>query len=141
MAKHTIQQAMVLTGRGRKTLYRYMEKGKLSYRVGEDNRRYFESSELQRVFGQLHSIDTLEASRRKNKTDTQIDLLVMLVEELKQLTEMTQSQITHLEAIQKAVTPSVSPAQEAQIEDKQADTEKHHYSDIIQRMKEGVVTS
>jgi len=53
---HTIQEAIALTGKSRRTLYNHCDEGRLSYSVGHDSRRYFETSELIRVYGSLMQI-------------------------------------------------------------------------------------
>lgn len=53
---HTIQEAIALTGKSRRTLYNHCGEGRLSYSVGHDARRYFETSELIRVYGGLLQI-------------------------------------------------------------------------------------
>ncbi|MGP5356235.1 helix-turn-helix domain-containing protein [Pseudomonas helleri] len=53
---HTIQEAIALTGKSRRTLYNHCDQGRLSYSVGHDERRYFETSELIRVYGGLVAI-------------------------------------------------------------------------------------
>ena len=50
---HTIQEAIALTGKSRRTLYNHCDQGRLSYSLGHDERRYFETSELIRVYGNL----------------------------------------------------------------------------------------
>nr|WP_176705039.1 helix-turn-helix domain-containing protein [Pseudomonas sp.] len=53
---HTIQEAIALTGKSRRTLYNHCDQGRLSYSLGHDDRRYFETSELIRVYGSLLNI-------------------------------------------------------------------------------------
>jgi hypothetical protein len=50
---HTIQEAVILTGKSRRTIYDHCTAGRVSYSVGDDSRRYFETSELIRVYGPL----------------------------------------------------------------------------------------
>lgn len=53
MVWHTIQEAQALTGKSRRTLYRDMAKGRLSWVPEGENARRLETSELIRVYGQL----------------------------------------------------------------------------------------
>lgn len=53
MAWHTILEAQKLTGKSRRTLYRDMSKGRLSWAPEGDNARRLETSELIRVYGTL----------------------------------------------------------------------------------------
>lgn len=50
---HTLAQAIKLTGRSRRSLYRDMDAGRVSYRVRDDGRRELETSELIRAYGHL----------------------------------------------------------------------------------------
>ncbi|WP_084339949.1 helix-turn-helix domain-containing protein [Pseudomonas luteola] len=52
---HTLAEAIALTGKSRRTLYNHCDQGRISYSVGPDGRRYFETSELIRVYGALHT--------------------------------------------------------------------------------------
>ncbi len=53
MAWHTIQEAQKLTGKSRRTLYRDMSTGRLTWAPEGDNARRLETSELIRVYGAL----------------------------------------------------------------------------------------
>lgn len=53
MAWHTIQEAQKLTGKSRRTLYRDMAAGRLSWEPEGDNARRLETSELIRAYGAL----------------------------------------------------------------------------------------
>lgn len=53
MAWHTIQEAQKLTGKSRRTLYRDMATGRLSWKPEGDNARRLETSELIRAYGAL----------------------------------------------------------------------------------------
>lgn len=53
MVWHTVQEAQNLTGKSRRTLYRDMAKGRLSWVSDADNGRRLETSELIRVYGEL----------------------------------------------------------------------------------------
>lgn len=53
---HTLKEAVALTGKSRRTLYNHSNEGRVSYSIGPDGRRYFETSELIRVYGPLHGV-------------------------------------------------------------------------------------
>lgn len=53
---HTLTEAIALTGKSRRTLYNHCDQGRLSYSIGPDGRRYFDTAELIRVYGPLHAI-------------------------------------------------------------------------------------
>ena len=106
MAKHTIQEAIKLTGKSRKTLYRYMEKGKLSYGFMPDERRFFETSELIRVFGEIKKSDTPSVERTASSTRVEVQsdtlpnkLLLELIDTVKRQTEILKKQEEQLQAI------------------------------------------
>ena len=53
---HTIQEAIKLAGVSRRTLYNHSDAGLISYSVGPDGRRRYETAELERMYGQLAPI-------------------------------------------------------------------------------------
>lgn len=53
---HTLAHAIKLTGRSRRSLYRDMDAGRVSYRVRDDGRRELETSELIRAYGHLRGL-------------------------------------------------------------------------------------
>lgn len=53
MAWHTLQEAQELTGKSRRTLYRDMAKGLVSWVVTENGHRRLETSELIRAYGEV----------------------------------------------------------------------------------------
>ena len=60
MVWHTIQEAQKLTGKSRRTLYRDMAAGRLSWVPEGDSARRLETSELIRVYGALLPMAQLE---------------------------------------------------------------------------------
>jgi hypothetical protein len=58
MAWHSVAQAQTLTGKSRRTLYRDMAAGLVSWRSNADGRRELETSELLRVYGELQPAGT-----------------------------------------------------------------------------------
>lgn len=53
MAWHTFKEAVKLTGRSRRSIYRDMATGRISSELDRDGQRRFETSELIRVYGPL----------------------------------------------------------------------------------------
>ena len=53
MAWHTLNEAVKLTGRSRRSIYRDMDRGLVSYGLDAAGNRQFESSELMRAYGAL----------------------------------------------------------------------------------------
>jgi len=58
-----LAQAIELTGRSRRSLYRDMDAGRVSYRVSDDGRRELETSELIRAYGPLRAVAQLGTQR------------------------------------------------------------------------------
>ena len=52
--RHTIDEAAALVGRTRRSLYRAMTEGRITYGLEADSRRYIDTTELLRVYGQLN---------------------------------------------------------------------------------------
>ena len=53
MAWHTLNEAVKLTGRSRRSIYREMDRGLVSYGLDPAGNRQFETSELMRAYGAL----------------------------------------------------------------------------------------
>ena len=56
MAWHTLNEAVKLTGRSRRSIYRDMDRGHVSYGLDPAGNRQFETSELIRAYGALTSV-------------------------------------------------------------------------------------
>ena len=56
MAWHTLNEAVKLTGRSRRSIYRDMDRGLVSYGLDPSGNRQFETSELIRAYGALVSV-------------------------------------------------------------------------------------
>ncbi|MGP4958736.1 hypothetical protein [Pseudomonas helleri] len=88
MALHTIQEAQKLTGKSRRTLYRDMATGRLSWVPEGDNGRRLETSELIRAYGELKPMaqpDTEKTAHSDTASGTAGTTLIMA--ELKALRE------------------------------------------------------
>jgi hypothetical protein len=60
MVWHTLKEAMTLTGRSRRSLYRDMATGLVSYGLDTCGHRQFETSELMRAYGAFVSVAHVE---------------------------------------------------------------------------------
>lgn len=68
---HTLPEAIKLTGRSRRSLYRDMDAGRVSYRVRDDGRRELETSELIRAYGAFaHDADSISRAGTLGTPDT-----------------------------------------------------------------------
>ena len=56
MAWHTLNETVKLTGRSRRSIYRDMDKGLVSYSLDASGNRQFETSELMRAYGALTAV-------------------------------------------------------------------------------------
>lgn len=93
MAWHSVSQAQNLTGKSRRTLYRDMASGRVSYRTNGKGHREFETSELIRVYGEpehngtdeRHSVTQLHGTQNEADMMAEIRALRQEVSELKSL--------------------------------------------------------
>ena len=79
---------MKLTGKSRMTLYRRMNSGALAYGVDVDERRYIDTAELIRVFGEISLEVTQEENSHTARNVTYSDFLMeQVLEEVRLLRE------------------------------------------------------
>ena len=79
---------MKLTGKSRMTLYRRMNSGALAYGVDVDERRYIDTAELIRVFGEISLEVTQEENSHTTRNVTYSDFLMeQVLEEVRLLRE------------------------------------------------------
>lgn len=71
MAWHSVSQAQNLTGKSRRTLYRDMASGRVSYRTNGKGHRELETSELIRAYGELKQSGTDERHSMTQSHGTQ----------------------------------------------------------------------
>ena len=74
VARHQIKEACFLTGKGRKTIYRHMNSGKVAYGIDESGKRFLDTSELIRVYGELKQVPKANDTQ-KCVSDTLVDTL------------------------------------------------------------------
>ena len=88
MAWHTIQEAQQLTGKSRRTLYRDMAVGRLSWAPEGEKARRLETSELIRVYGELKPLAQPGIDKTAH-TDTELGThdSTLILAELKALRE------------------------------------------------------
>lgn len=93
MAWHSVSQAQNLTGKSRRTLYRDMASGRVSYRTNGKGHREFETSELIRVYGEpeqsgtdeRHSVTQSHGTQNEGGMMAEIRALRQEVGELKSM--------------------------------------------------------
>lgn len=94
MVWHTLKEAITLTGRSRRSLYRDMATGLVSYGVDTYGHRQFETSELMRAYGAFVSVahtastdvaqtGTAEISHPWDQVLAELQALRLEVQELK----------------------------------------------------------
>lgn len=104
----TIQEAVRLTGKSRRTLYRDMAAGRLSYQVGDNDRREVVVSELIRAYGALKGEPAPDdaganAGGLAVSEDGAIALLADLLEEMRQQSRTLEAQREELAALRQEV--------------------------------------
>lgn len=88
MAWHTIKEAQILTGKSRRTLYRDMSTGRLSWEPEGESARRLETSELIRVYGELKPLAQPEDQTKAHAvTDRGTPDTALILAELKALRE------------------------------------------------------
>lgn len=82
MAWHTIQEAQKLTGKSRRTLYRDMAAGRLSWAPEGESGRRIETVELIRVYGELLPLahPSAEKTAHAGTTNGTQDMALVLAE-------------------------------------------------------------
>ncbi|EPM65145.1 hypothetical protein A584_28746 [Pseudomonas syringae pv. theae ICMP 3923] len=86
MAWHTIQEAQKLSGKSRRTLYRDMAAGRLSWEPEGENARRLETSELIRVYGELKPLAQSEPEKTAHgDTGSGTENSALILAELKAL--------------------------------------------------------
>lgn len=88
MAWHTVQEAQNLTGKSRRTLYRDMAAGRLSWEVEGENARRLETSELIRAYGELKPLAQSKPEKTAHgDTGSGTENSALILAELKALRE------------------------------------------------------
>lgn len=77
MAWHTVSQAQRLTQKSRRTLYRDMASGLVSYRINGAGHRELETSELIRHYGELSVDDTASRPTVAHPNGTQNEAILL----------------------------------------------------------------
>lgn len=121
MAWHTVQDAIKLTRRSRSQLYRDMAAGLVSYRSSKNGRREFETSELIRSYGELHTEGTDGTHERHSKGHNK--------------SNVTGAETPKLDTIQKQLN-DLQQTVTLMLEDKTArETERKLHVEEVERMK------
>ncbi|CNL95292.1 TPA: entry exclusion protein 1 [Yersinia enterocolitica] len=93
MAWHSVSQAQKLTGKSRRTIYRDMASGRVSWRTNQAGHREIDTTELIRVYGELsllgtqgrHTVSQVSDTEKKDELLAEIQALRAEVMELKQM--------------------------------------------------------
>lgn len=101
MAKVNIAEAAKLVGKSVKTLYRHIESGKLSCVINDSGTKGVDTSELQRVYGNLNlSIDN---SNNSQMSERENDMSQLLRQENEHLRELLKAKNEHIDSLNKAM--------------------------------------
>lgn len=99
----TIAEAVNLTGRARRSIYRDMDAGRVSYHVGDDGRRRLDVSELIRAYGALPGMVEEKPAAEDEGATLSARLLAELVELTRQQGETLAAQREELAALRREV--------------------------------------
>jgi len=101
MVWHTLKETMELTGRSRRSLYRDMAAGLVSYSLDINGRRQFETSELMRVYGAFVSSTSLGTSHLAHSVTSEPshvwDQILAEIQTLRQEVQELKSTVLRLE--------------------------------------------
>lgn len=108
MAWHTVNEAQKLTGKSRRTLYRDMAAGHVSWQSDGDSGRRLETSELIRAYGELLPLAQPETEKMAHAgTDLGSPDSVLILAELKALRE----EVSELRQAMRLIEHKPEPAQ------------------------------
>jgi hypothetical protein len=102
MSRVTLKEACELTGKSKRTIQRYMSRGKLSYKTNDSGHKEIDTKELMRVFGKLSPVaineshPTVTHNMSPIINDTRINELLLAVERLEKLINRQSEQIASL---------------------------------------------
>ena len=135
--RHTIKEAIELTGKSRRTLYRHMNAGRLAYGIGEDGHRFIDTTELMRVYGELRQ--PVAQVAQPAAEDMAHGGTQEILAELKAIRGENQALRDELKAIREKLAdrPRIEhkPAPEHQPEPGQSTSTPHPYGSLIERLK------
>ncbi|WP_311946576.1 hypothetical protein [Halomonas piscis] len=97
----TISEAVQLTERSRRSLYRDMSDGRLAYHLGHDGRRLLDVSELIRAYGALAGM--AEPETEGKGTERPEDLLTQILDVMHQQSETLLAQREEMAALRQEV--------------------------------------
>lgn len=97
----TVPEAVRLTGRARRSLYRDMAAGRLAYHVGHDDRRLLDVSELMRAYGALVGMAEPEESHDNAGAGLSAHLLAQMLDVMREQSETLAAQRDELAALRR----------------------------------------
>lgn len=105
MAKVSVSEAAKLTGKSVKTIYRHIDTGKLSSSQNDNGYKYIDTSELQRVYGELkiknENTMNSQMSEVENQNDNQKKQL--LQQENEMLKKLLDEKENHIASLKQAM--------------------------------------
>lgn len=105
MAKVSVAEAAKLTGKSAKTIYRHIETGKLSSSQNNNGSKSIDTSELQRVYGNIkirnENVMDSQMSELENLNDNQVRQLLQQENEI--LKKLLNEKESHIDSLKQAL--------------------------------------
>lgn len=147
MAMHTLQESCELTGKSKKTLYRKMDSGEISYKKNSNGRRLIETSELVRVFGDIGQKEPVaQADTVSDMNKEYIDLLKqqltesqLIASQKKDYIDFLQQQLTASQEREKALIHRLESAETLLLEHQKSSTKRTTKTRLIKRVFDAVI--
>jgi len=105
MAKVSVLEAAKLTGKSVKTIYRHIDTGKLSSSQNDNGSKSIDTSELQRVYGNIHINNENVIDSKKSGIENQNDTLMrqLLQQENEMLKKLLDEKENHISSLKQAM--------------------------------------
>jgi len=105
MAKVSVLEAAKLTGKSVKTIYRHIDTGKLSSSQNDNGSKSIDTSELQRVYGNIHIDNENVMDSKKSGIENQNDTLMrqLLQQENEMLKKLLDEKENHISSLKQAM--------------------------------------
>lgn len=105
MAKVSVAEAAKLTGKSAKTIYRHIETGKLSSSQNNNGSKSIDTSELQRVYGdiKINNENVIASQMSENENQNDIQMRQLLQQENEMLKKLLDEKENHIASLKQAM--------------------------------------